>query len=158
MESDSIKIRARNNAYALLRQRPRSESEIRRRLKLKGYGAGVIEDVVDGLKKIGEIDDARFAKLWVDERMRLNPAGDVVLRHELIQKGLSNAIVEAALAKKAEEYDEYAIASSMASERFERLKKLDRRKALKRLYDFLLRRGFAYETVRKVIDNVVADV
>ena len=43
----------------------------------------------------------------------------------------------------------------MAGERFGRLKKLDRPKVLKRLYDFLLRRGFKYDTVRKVVENIV---
>lgn len=154
MESDKIKARATNNAYALLRQRPRSEFEIRDRLKLKGYSEEVVESVVEGLRRAGEIDDARFAKLWVDERMRINPAGDVVLRHELKSKGLAPELVEAALEAKNKNYDEYEIALNMAGDRFERLKKLDRRKALKRLYDFLLRRGFKYETVRKIVENL----
>jgi len=154
MEPDKVKARATNNAYALLRQRPRSEFEIRERLKLKGYGGPVIESVVEGLRRAGEIDDARFAKLWVDERMRLNPAGDVVLRHELKVKGLPVQLIERALDEKNKNYDEYEIALSMAGDRFERLKKLDRKKALKRLYDFLLRRGFKYETVRRVVENI----
>ena len=158
MDIDKVKKRATNNAYALLRQRPRSEFEIRERLKLKGYGESVIESIVEDLRRAGEIDDAKFAKLWVDSRMHANPVGDVVFRYELKEKGVSNAIIEATLAKKAEDYDEYEVAFSMAGERFEQLKKLDRKKALKRLYDFLLRRGFKYETVRRVVENIVADV
>jgi len=118
----------------------------------------VIESVVEGLRRAGEIDDARFAKLWVDERMRLNPAGDVVLRHELKAKGVPAQVIERALDEKGRNYDEYEIALSMAGDRFERLKKLDRKKALKRLYDFLLRRGFKYDTVQKVVENIVGDV
>jgi len=154
LDLDKIKARAKNNAYALLRQRPRSEFEIRDRLKIKGYGGEIIDFVVESLRKIGEIDDARFAKLWIESRMHLNPVGDVVLRHELKHKGVAEAIIEDVLAKKAEEYDEYDVALNMAREQFERLKKLDRRKALKRVYDFLLRRGFKYDTVRKIIENI----
>jgi SOS response regulatory protein OraA/RecX len=43
----------------------------------------------------------------------------------------------------------------MAKERFERFKKLDRQKAMKRVYDFLLRRGFKYDVVQKVIEEIV---
>ncbi len=154
LDTDKIKARARNNAYALLRQRPRSEFEITSRLKMKGYGEDIVGYVIEVLKGAGETDDARFAKLWVDSRMQTNPVGDVVLRHELKVKGVSDPIIEAALAKKAGDYDEYEIAFSMAGERFERLKKLDRPKALKRLYDFLLRRGFAYNTVRRIIEEI----
>ncbi len=155
MEIDKLKSRAVNNAYALLRQRPRSEFEIRARLKLKGYGEDIIESVVEGLRRSGEIDDARFARLWVEDRMRSNPAGDTVLRYELKDKGVAEPVIEAALAKKAENYDEYEIALRISREKFERLKKLDRKKALKRVYDFLLRRGFKYETIQRIIENVI---
>jgi regulatory protein len=171
LEKDKVKIRAKNNAYALLRQRPRSEAEIRTRLKLKGYAAGIIDGVVEDLRRTGSIDDAKFARFWVESRMHANPMGDVVLRHELKQKGVADPIVEAALEDKGRNYDEYEVALGMASDRFERLKKLDaptpsgtdpdrsrrvdKRKALKRLYDFLIRRGFKYDTVQKVVDALI---
>ena len=118
MDIDKVKARATNNAYALLRQRPRSEFEIRERLKLKGYVAEVVDGVVEALRRAGEIDDARFAKLWVESRMHTNPQGDVVLKHELKLKGVSEPIIEATLQDKAKNYDEYEIALSMAGDRF----------------------------------------
>ena len=174
MDTSKVKTRAKNNAYALLRQRPRSEAEIRTRLKLKGYPPEIIDGVVEDLRRTDNIDDAKFARLWVESRMHANPMGDVVLRHELKQKGVADSIIEAALEDKGKNYDEYEVAFSMAAERFERFKKLDastspgidpersrrvdKRKALKRLYDFLVRRGFKYDTIQRVIDNVVGDV
>jgi regulatory protein len=152
---DKIKARARNNAYALLRQRPRSVYEIRSRLKLKGYADPLIEDVVASLERAGELNDERFARFWVESRMHMNPAGDVVLKHELEKNGISDGIIEAVLNEKAEKYDEYELALSMAKERFERLKKLDRRKATKRIYDLLLRRGFKYDNIRRVVENLI---
>lgn len=154
MEKDRLKTRATNNAYALLRARPRSEAELRQRLKMKGYKEPLVDAVVEDLRRLGYVDDPKFAKFWIESRMHLNPAGDIVLRNELKAKGVSDPVIDAALAVKAEAYDEYEIAKSMAIERFDRLKKLDRRKAPKRLYDFLLRRGFAYETVRKIIEEI----
>ena len=155
METDKVKARAKNNAYALLRQRPRSVYEIRNRLKLKGYDDDIIEDIVASLERSGDLDDGKFAKIWVESRMHMNPAGDVVLKHELKGKGVSDSIIEAVLTEKSEKYDEYEIALSMAKDRFERLKKLDRRKATKRIYDFLLRRGFKYDNIRRVVENLV---
>ena len=151
---EKILARARNNAYALLRQRPRSVYEIRNRLKLKGYDEDVIEEVVASLKKIDELDDKKFAHVWVESRMHANPMGDVVLRHELKEKGVSDPIIEATLAEKALKYDEYEVAFSMAKERFDRFKKLDRQKAMKRVYDFLQRRGFKYDVIRKITENL----
>jgi len=149
--------RALNNAYALLRQRPRSEHEIRERLKLKGYAAGIIEECVEALRAAGEIDDSRFARLWVESRMRSNPMGDVVLRHELKSKGVSDAIITEALAAKHEAFDETAIARDMARERFKRFAKTDPRKAMKRVYDFLTRRGFGFDIIQRIMDEVVRE-
>lgn len=147
--------RARNNAFSLLRIRPRSAHEIRERLRLKGYGGEIAESVMASLDKAGYIDDAKFAKFWIDSRMHLNPVGDTVLRQDLKIRGVSDAVIESALSAKNESYDEYELALSMARTRFERLKKLDRAKAMKRLYDFLMRRGFKYDTVQRVIDKLI---
>ena len=155
MENDKAKAWALNNAYALLRQRPRSVYEIKSRLKLKGYDDPIIEGIVASLERMGDLNDEKFARLWIESRMHMNPAGDVVLKHELKSKGISDSIIEAALIEKAEKYDEYELALSMARDRFERLKKLDRRKATKRIYDFLLRRGFKYDNIRKVVENLI---
>jgi len=155
LEADKVKIRANNNAYLLLRTRPRSEHEIRQRLKLKGYGGAVIDGVIDDLKRTGNIDDAKFARFWIDSRMNMNPMGDVILKHELKLKGVGDSIIEATLQDKAENYDEYEVAFSMAAEKYKRFQKLEPRKALKRVYDFLLRRGFKYDTIRKITEELV---
>ncbi len=155
MENERQRSLAKNNAYALLRQRPRSVYEIRSRLKLKGYADPLIEDIVASLERTGDLNDEKFAKIWVESRMHMNPAGDVVLKHELKGKGVSDSIIEAALNEKAGKYDEYELALSMAKDRFERFKKLDRRKATKRIYDFLLRRGFKYDNIRRVVENLI---
>lgn len=154
MEDDKIRARAKNNAYILLRSRPRSEREIRKRLKLKGYDDTIIDGVVGDLRKTGNIDDVKFARFWIDGRMHANPMGDVILRHELKLKGVEPSVIEAALQDKAKAYDEYEVAMSMAAERYKRFRKLEPRKALKRVYDFLLRRGFKYETIRRITEEL----
>lgn len=154
MEIDKLKQRARNNAYMLLRIRPRSEYEIRDRLRSKRYSADLIEGIVEELKKRGDIDDVKFASLWIESRMRLNPAGDTVLKYELKRKGIEPGTIEAALKRKSEDYDEFAIALPMAEDRFRRFGKIDRQKALKRVYDFMLRRGFKYDTVQRILEEI----
>lgn len=154
MEKDKVRSRAINNAYMLLRIRPRSEREVRDRLKAKGYGPELVDDIVEALKRCGDIDDAKFAWFWLESRMHQNPMGDVVLKYELKKRGVSEDVIKATLEHKAANYDEYAIAFSMAEERFKRFSKIDRQKALKRVYDFMLRRGFKYDTVQRIIGEL----
>lgn len=128
---------------------------MRSRLKLKGHGEEAVEAVVEGLRKIGEIDDVKFAHLWVESRMHMNPIGDMALRRELKEKGVPESIIEATLQEKALNYDEYNVAFTIARERFKQFAKIDKRKALKRLYDYLSRKGFGYDIVNRVLDTVM---
>ena len=122
---------------------------------MKRYDDATIEEVISRLKSAGEIDDAKFARFWVESRMRMNPVGDAVLKQELKAKGVGQPIIDSVLEEKKNNYDEYEIASGMARERFARFAKLDRRKAMKRLYDFLLRRGFSFDTVERIVADII---
>ena len=154
VDDAKVTARARNNAYALLKVRPRSEKELFLRLAMKGYGEGLAKEIVGELRSKGLVDDVKFARFWVDSRLHLNPVGDVILRRELAEKGVSGDIIEATLVTKVDGYDEYEVAKNMAVERFRRFQKIDRRRATKRVYDFLLRRGFKYDTVRRIIEEI----
>ncbi|MFH1189986.1 MAG: regulatory protein RecX [Candidatus Omnitrophota bacterium] len=155
MKEDKKLRSAMNNAYCLLRARPRSESEMRERLKLKRYDEPTIEAVIADLRKLSQIDDVKFAGFWVESRMHVNPVGDIILRRELKDKGVPDAVIESALQDKAQNYDEYRTALDVAERRFKRLSDADKPKAAKRLYDLLLRRGFEYEIVRKVVSEII---
>ncbi|MBP7056475.1 MAG: regulatory protein RecX [Candidatus Omnitrophica bacterium] len=157
-ESDKNRAKAKNYAYVLLRNRPRSEKELRERLKLKGFEDDVVDKVIADLTKAGYVNDAKFAKFLVDSRMHMNPVGDVLLKHQLKAKGISDSIIASAIEDKSKAYDEYELAVDMAKERFARFQKLDRRKAAKRVYDFLLRRGFKYDVVRRIIEEITNSI
>ncbi len=154
MVQDKVLQKAKNNAYILLRSRPRSVREVIERLKLKGYIEEVIGEVVASLMKTGDLDDERFARFWVESRMHTNPVGDVILRHELSSKGIAEPTIDMVLSEKASAYDEHELAFSIARERYDRLKKLDKRKAAKRLYDFLARRGFKFDVIKRIIGEL----
>ena len=63
---------------------------MRSRLKLKGYDAATIDAIIGELTRVGQLDDVRFARLWVESRMSSNPMGDIVLRREL--KAVESAV------------------------------------------------------------------
>lgn len=153
-EADKNRAKAKNYAYVLLRNRPRSEKELRERLSLKGFQDDIVDIVIADLAKAGYVDDAKFAKFLVDSRMHMNPVGDLLLKHQLKAKGVDDSVIDSALEEKGKAYNEYELALEMAKERFARLQKLDRRKATKRVYDFLLRRGFKYDTVRRIVEEL----
>lgn len=87
-------------AARFLEVRPRSEAEVRRRLRDAGYRADLVEGAVERLVTLGYLDDAAFARAWVESRDRAHPRGARALRDELRRKGVAAEDIERALAAR----------------------------------------------------------
>jgi regulatory protein len=87
-------------AARLLEVRPRSTEEVRRRLRDNGYRPDLVEGAVERLLALGYLDDAAFARSWVESRDRARPRGARALRDELRHKGVAGADIEGALATR----------------------------------------------------------
>ena len=115
-----------NKAVHLLSFRPRSAVE----LKQRGLAAAIPK-----LIELDLIDDQKFARWWVDQRVRLNPRGNIALKTELMQKGIDREIIDSVLLSKDQEID---LAKKLLAK-----KNLDKPRAQR----FLLSRGFSSDIV-----------
>src|SRR5579859_2490150 len=104
--------RALQAALRLLEQRPRSIVEMRERLQQKAFAPEQIEAALERLQHTGLLDDAAFARLWVENRLSFRPRGTGALRAELRRKGTDPALIAAAL-EDVQERDEYERALSL---------------------------------------------
>ena len=84
-------------AAAFLGVRARSTEETRRRLIHLGYPAAVTDKVIARLIDMRYLDDADFARLWVESRDRARPRAAMTLRRELELKGIEREIIETTL-------------------------------------------------------------
>lgn len=144
---------AKNYALRLIKIRLRSEKEIRDKFKTKEYSPQVIEEAVDFLKKINLLDDRLFAKLWVESRIK-RPLGLARLKYELKLKGIDKAIIEEAINRVKENYDERAVIGDVVRNKIKRMKGLPAEKIKTRLYGFLLRKGYPRESVFDALKNL----
>ena len=142
--------KARGYAFLLLKFRPRSENEIRQRLKNKKFNSEIIESTVSFLKDKGFIDDNYFAKTWIESRIK-KPLGIRRLKAELNIKGVNKEIIDTQINEIKKSYAEEDIVGGIARDRLNKLKGIDPQKAKKRVYAYLLRRGFSPEVVMDVI-------
>jgi regulatory protein len=81
-------------ALRFLEARPRSGAEVRRRLLQHGYRADLVEGCLTRLEELDILDDAAFARAWVESRDRARPRGERALRQELYRKGIDRAIAD----------------------------------------------------------------
>jgi regulatory protein len=89
-------------AARFLEVRPRSIAEVRRRLKQAGYRDELIERSIERLTELGVLDDAAFARAWVESRDRAHPRGEHALMIELRQKGVDAPTIAATLVERRE--------------------------------------------------------
>jgi len=142
---------ARAVALRLLGRRWRSRRELEAALRRRGLPAAAIASAVGELRRQGWIDDARFARAWVQDRLALRPCGRRRLRAELLAKGIAPSLVDEVLSTLLPAAAEGDLALHQARARLARLKGLPTQTARRRLAGWLQRRGFSAEVVARVL-------
>jgi regulatory protein len=90
--------RALELAYRYLSRRERTACELRRHLLGREIDEASIAEVIDELAREGSLDDARFARLFVQDKRELEQWGTDRIRRALLARGINGELVEAALA------------------------------------------------------------
>lgn len=152
--ADDEPHRARSRALHMLAGRDRSVAEVRQRLASAGFSASAIASTVEWLSALGYLDDQRFAGRYVHEKVKAG-WGERRLRVELTRKGVERKHVEEALAAVHEEEQvvggQHETLVSLVQRRFARSWVEDREGSERRLAGFLLRRGFGWDDVSRMV-------
>jgi regulatory protein len=136
-------------ALDFLSYRPRSRAEVADYLRKRGLVSRAIESICSRLEQAGLVDDEEFARFWVGNRERFRPKGLRALRHELRLKGISETVIEGAVAGIDVSDSAYRAAEKKARQ----LRHLDRQTFDRKLSAYLARRGFDYHVAREVMDR-----
>ncbi|HYH82176.1 MAG TPA: regulatory protein RecX [Longimicrobium sp.] len=156
LESAGGAWKARDAALSLLSYRARSATELKRRLKRKGFEDDTAESTVARMGELRMVDDAAFAESFVRDRVRLRPHGKRRLAQELRAKGVDEATARAAIdgVMEREDASEADLARAAAA-RWRPRPGEEPDRARRRLHAFLARRGFGGEVVRDVVDELL---
>ena len=146
--------RAYERALNYLSYRPRSKAEVSRNLRKKEIEDRVIDVVIGRLTRAGLLDDREFARYWVDNRARFNPRGLRGLRYELRQKGVSQDVIDDALAS----FDVQAAARKVADAGARRLSQEAPRDFRRKLKAYMARRGFSYARIKPLVQEKLEEM
>jgi regulatory protein len=136
---------AMGRALNLLGYRARSEAEIRDRLQRYGYVGETIEGVVLRLQELGYLDDAEFARLKTREKARRYGPRRVSV--ELKKSGVGETLAQKVVEEEFAGRSEVGEARSAAARRYNgRGSDAEAR----RVYGFLVRRGYSAEVCAQV--------
>ena len=137
-----------NSALRYLALSPRSTSQLSDYLGRKGYSGTQITQAVAKLTSIGYLNDNEFARLWVQNRMRLNPKSAMELRAELTKKGLAKEIIDAAIAELDED-DQLRAIGQIIERKSRQTAYRDKQKLLR----YLAQKGYSYNLVKKAFES-----
>ena len=147
LEEREARHSALATALRVLAYRPRSEKELCQALTRRRIPPDVLAETVARLKELRLLNDAEFARTYVELRDRTSPRGRRALRSELITRGIEHRSADEHLSR----LDEADAAHRAASRRARSLPALPFATFQRRLGDHLLRRGFTHETARAAI-------
>jgi regulatory protein len=150
-EEDSVE-KAKEKALNFITYRPRSVAEVERKLRDKGFDESVTTRVVERLQAVDLLDDMAFARFWVEQRETFKPRSRLALQQELREKGVARSVIETVLS----DVDETAAARRAAQKQLYRWYNLAEAEFRKKLGGFLQRRGFHYEIVREITEELWA--
>jgi regulatory protein len=138
-------------ALHFLSYRPRSAAEVRQNLTKRDIPETVVEATILRLQRAGWVDDAAFARAWVENRSEFRPRSKSALRVELRRKGLEDELIRSVLDGQV---DEESLALDAARKYLRRVAGLEWPEFRRKLGGFLARRGFSYSTLSPVVSKV----
>ena len=147
---------ALDRAVGYLAARARSKREIEQKLLQAGYRPCTVEMVIYKLQRENLLDDADFARQWVESRQH-HKLGRSRIAQELRHKGVSQEEAEEAMAI-IEDEDQLAGAVALAKKAAARIKPgEDMRKATNRIAAMLARRGYSWDIAKEAIRHAISD-
>lgn len=155
IEEGEVRQECLDMAMEHLGRRLHSRSELERKLARREYGAGIIANVLDELSRLGYVDDERFAQTKALAAAEHKKHGRRRTMVELLKSGVKADVARKALGDVYQSRDSVGMARELAQRQAVRLRKLDPLVARRRLTGLLQRRGFDFEEIRPVLDELL---
>ena len=132
----------------------RSRSELAGKLAKKQVPSEVAHRLLDRFEDVGLIDDAAFARDWVQSRQAGKGLARRALAAELRRKGIAQEVIAEAV-ETVEPDDEVEAARQLVRRKLPSLQRFDKVTVVRRLTGMLARKGYssgiAFQVVREEI-------
>ena len=139
-----------------LSAQPRTRHELAQTLAKKLVPAEVAQRLLDRFEEVGLIDDAAFARSWVESRQSGRGLARRALAQELRRKGVPDDVAKEAL-DEIDPEDETESARRLVQGKLRTMGRLDRQAKMRRLTGLLARKGYppgvAMTVVREELDD-----
>lgn len=159
MDDIEQQAKLRDYAFKVLSFRPRSCHEIKQKLDAysvrKKFPENLVGKVIAELLEKNFLNDEEFALWWKEQRSGQKAKGYRLIKIELQQKGIPSEIIEKVLMQDQKSQEqELASALALVNKKSRLFAHLPKNEAEVKIANFLMRRGFNWSIISKVIDSV----
>lgn len=144
--------KALQKCFRLLGLRPRSEKELRDKLKEKQFDPKIIDQTIKKVAELGYLNDAEFARAFIEMK---KSKGKIAIRFELRRKGVDDEIIKSSLEKYYSSDEETGSALNLAQKKLRTYKKLPPFKIKQKLGQYLAGRGFSWDIIKDALRQIL---
>ena len=135
----------------------RSRRELADKLAKRGVPDELAAQLLDRFTEVGLIDDAAYARQWVESRHRSRGLAPRALAQELRRKGIDDDDAKSAL-EQIDEGDQRAAARALVDKKLRSMRGLDHQVATRRLAGMLARKGYAAGLAFSVVREALGEL
>ena len=144
---------ATRKAMRLLEHMDRTEKGLRDKLRHSGFSPDAVDAALAYVQSYGDIDDSGYARTYIAYRMDSRSRQKII--QELIGKGVDKETAVAAWEEEAalNSPDERTLLIRTVEKKYAPGTELDE-KEMRRLYGYLVRRGFQFSDISSVLEEM----
>jgi regulatory protein len=116
-------------------------------LQRAGAAAGQVKAVLLQLRRLGYLDDVRFARRWAEARLQRRPMGRLRLEAELQAQGFHPTLIAAILTELYSRHSERGLAEALLRMKQRETATIPQRSRLLRSY------GFSEDVIEAVLED-----
>ena len=143
---------------SLLSRRDHSSFELKLRGLKKGYDKTHLETCISNLEEKGYINNSAFAKKYAHDKFEFNKWGPEKIKVELLKKRVDIDSINYALKSIKKETKISAALLQLVLKKRTRILREPPEKRKKKLFDFLIRKGYDYSDISKEIDRLLKHI
>ena len=155
--ADNPEARAREVCLQLLTFAPRTRAQLAGALRKRGIPDEVAAEVLGRFEDVGLIDDAAFARAWVESRHYSRGLAGRALSAELKQRGVAADAISAAIDEQLSPDAEASAARRLIERKLTATRGLPPEQRTRRLAGLLARKGYpaglAFRVIREALES-----
>ena len=159
LEREASIVGTYDRALNIIALRARASAELRRLLLRKGEPAENVDVAIERLLRAGFLDDESFAKQFARAKALGAGLSRRRVQQELARRGVARDVADLAIADvfSEEHIDEEGTLERLARKKLKSLARFDTAVQRRRLYAFLVRRGYDSDDIARTLRSVMSE-